>query len=155
MDLFRKEYRELSVIVLRFAIGSMFLWFGLDKVTDPYSWFARLPVFLAYWLPGSLAALIVVSGILEMAAGIALLGGWYVREASAAAFLFLLAYFLPIGPDDITVRDAGLMGVCLSLFIHANNHAKLQVPRRALVLVSAVYIFFLFVTGLLYLRSPV
>jgi len=155
MDIFRKEHRELSIIILRFAVGSMFLWFGLDKVTDPVSWFARLPTFLALLLPGPFAVWIVVNGVLEMATGIALVTGWYVREAAAAAFIFLLAYFLPVGPDDITVRDAGLMGACLSLFIYANNRAKRQVPRRVLVIISAVYIFFLFVTGLLYLRSPV
>jgi uncharacterized membrane protein YphA (DoxX/SURF4 family) len=154
MDIFRKEHRELSTTILRFAIGSMFLWFGLDKVTDPVSWYARLPAFLAVILPGQFSVWIVINGVLEMATGIALVTGWYIREASAAAFLFLLAYFLPVGPDDITVRDAGLMGACLSLFIYANNHAKRQVPRRALVIVSAFYIFFLFVTGLLYLRSP-
>ena len=155
MELFRKDNRDLNVVILRFAVGSMFLWFGLDKITDPISWYARMPTFLATLLPGAFGVWIVINGFLEMVTGLMLVTGWYVREAAAAAFLFLLAYFLPVGSDDITVRDAGLMGACLSLFIYANNHAKRQVPRRALVVVSALYIFFLFVIGLLYLRSPV
>lgn len=154
MDIFQKDDRDLSVIILRFAVGSIFLWFGLHKITHPVAWLARLPDWLGGLLPSPMTWAIVLAGLVEMTVGLFLVSGRYVREAAAAGFLFLLAFFLPIGADDLTVRDAGLMGICLALFVYANARAKHPVPRRYIATASAAYIFFLFVTGLMFLRSP-
>lgn len=154
MDIFRKDDRDLGILILRFAVGSMFLWFGLHMMLHPIAWFARLPEIVGDALPASFTWVIVSAGILEIAVGLLLVSGRYVREAAAAAFFFLLAFFVPVGADDLTVRDAALMGACLALFVYANARAKRPVPRRIISTAAAVYIFFLFIEGLLYLRSP-
>ncbi len=155
MDIFRKDDRDLGIVILRFAVGSVFLWFGLHKILHPIAWYARLPEFLSDLLPAPWSWVIVAAGLLEAAVGVLLVSGKYVREAAAGAFFFLLAFFLPIGADDLTVRDAGLMGACLALFTYANAHARRQLPKRYIAMAASAYIFFLFITGLLFLRSPV
>lgn len=155
MDIFRKDDRDLGIVIMRFAVGSMFLWFGLHKILHPIAWYARLPEFLSDLLPGPWSWAIVVAGLIEATVGVLLVSGRFVREAAAVAFLFLLAFFLPIGADDLTVRDAGLMGACLALFVYANAKSRRPVPKRFIALTASAYIFFLFITGLLFLRSPI
>ena len=43
MKVFRSENHDLVNVVLRFAVGAAFLWFGIDKWVHPDAWSGYFP----------------------------------------------------------------------------------------------------------------
>ena len=140
--------------VLRFAIGSVFLWFGVDKWIHPAVWYGWIPTWLIAMLPkdGGLDSFIYVNGIFECVVGIALVANRFVREAAACAGIFLLAITLVAGVNEVTIRDNALLGACLVLFVSANARVTRRVSQETITTICAFYVFYLFVYGVLYLR---
>lgn len=142
------------MIVLRFAAASTFLWFGVDKWIHPEAWYGWTPGWLWKMMPGdTMDAAIFAIGSLEFAIGCLLAAGAYVRQASAAAFLYILAITVTLGADEVAVRDMSLMGVYLALFLHADATAAKRVPSSVVATVVGLYVFMLFLFGVLFMRS--
>lgn len=153
MKFFRGESNEAVMQVLRFAVGGIFLWFGVDKWVHPSAWFGWVPGWIWPILPVSPDMFMVFQGSFEMAIGVLLVAGKAVRAAAAFAGAFLLSVTLFIGVNDVTVRDGVILGACLALFLHADGASKRPLVGRRLPMITGAYIVFLFVTGILYLRS--
>lgn len=153
MNIFRKEQHELTNVVLRFAVGSVFLWLGIDKWIHPDAWYGWMTSSALTYLPASPESVLWIGGAAEFAVGALLVAGKHVQLASAAAGIFLATVALSFGPNDVTVRDSALIGACLALFIPANARAKRQVSSRTVSLICSLYVLFLFVYGVLYLRT--
>lgn len=150
MNVFKKrDQSELVVIVLRFAVGAVFLWFGIDKWVHPEAWD---PAWLSSRLPVSPDTLLWIAGAFEFSLGVLFVGGRLLRPASAVAGLFLLAIALILGASEVTVRDNALIGCCLALFLLENAKAKKPLPADKVSLICSLYVIFLFVYGALYLR---
>ena len=141
------------MIVLRFAVGAVFLWFGIDKWIHPDAWYGWIPQWL--WSSSSLSLndFLFLDGILEFSIGIFLVAGLALRSTTIVAGLFLLGVTLSVGVSEVTIRDAALLGSCLALFLHANAKAKRPVSENTTSLVCTLYVMFLFVYGIIYLRS--
>jgi hypothetical protein len=60
---------------------------------------------------------------------------------------------LTVGASEVTIRDNALIGACLALFLHANATAKRKVPQDLVSMICTGYVIFLFVYGVIYLRS--
>lgn len=154
MKFFKQENHELTMVVLRFAIGSVFLWFGVDKWIHPEAWYGWLPGWLFPLLPGGNPDLFLyANGAFEFAVGILLVSGKSLRVAAAAAGAFIFAIALTVGVSEVTIRDNALIGACLALFLHTNAKAKRPVPVEVVQAICSAYVIFLFVYGVLYLRS--
>jgi len=152
---FQKTKGDLMILVLRFAAGSVFLWFGLDKWLHPEAWYAWLPVQFGPFSGFSSSGVMLAVGISEAAIGVLLLLGRQTRIAAAVggAYLLLASYF--VGATDTAVRDGAVIGCCLALFIGVNRTSERQVPPKIVQGVWFVYVFFLFVAGLLFIRQGV
>lgn len=150
---FEKEKNELVIVILRFAIGSVFLWFGIHKWIQPEAWYGWVPPWLWQYLPVSPEVFMYLNGAFEFAIGILMVGGKLLRPAAAAAGLFLLSILVFQGGNEITVRDMGLLGGCLALFVHANAVSKKQLPLHWIAMITAAYVALLFIVGVLYLKS--
>lgn len=154
MRFLTRDSRELTLIVLRFAAASTFLWFGVDKWVHPEAWYGWAPDWLWKMMPGNtMDSAILMVGALEFAVGCLLASGELLREASAAAFIYLLAITVTLGADEIAVRDMALMGLYLALFLHADANAKRRAPPRVIATSVGLYLLFLFVYGVLFLRT--
>ena len=57
------------------------------------------------------------------------------------------------GVNEVTVRDKGILGGCLALFVHANSGAKKQLPLPWIAKMTAGYVVALFIVGVLYLKA--
>lgn len=153
MKFFRREQHELTVVVLRFAAGSLFLWLGIDKWIHPDAWYGWMTSSALAYLPVSAETVLFAAGAAEFALGAALVAGKWLQAASALAGAFLALVAVTFGPNDVTVRDASVLGACLALFLHANATAKRPVSQRTVSLVCSSYVLFLFLYGVLYLRN--
>lgn len=154
MAFFKKDARELVMIVLRFAAASVLLWFGIDKWIHPEAWYGWMPTWIWPLLPGdAMDMFLYLNGTAEFVLGCLLAAGVMLRLASAASFLLILGVTVTIGANEISIRDLSLMGIYLALFLHADAEAKRRVPQQVVASVVGVYVLLLFVYGVLYLRS--
>ncbi|HTK04665.1 MAG TPA: DoxX family protein [Candidatus Eisenbacteria bacterium] len=153
MKVFKRDQQELVIIVLRFAIGAVFLWFGVDKWIHPDAWYSWIPPWVASRLPVSLDTFLWVNGAGEFVLGMLFISGRMLRLASAAAGLFLISIAFAVGMNEVTVRDNALVGICLALFLHDNARSKKPVPMNVISTLCSLYALFLFIGGVLYLRS--
>ncbi len=148
-----RENDVMKMTLLRFAVGAVFLWFGVDKWVHPSAWYGWMPSWLTSFLHGgALDSFIYLNGIFEVAVGLAFVANRFVQiaAASAGAFLFLIA--LTVGANEVTIRDNALLGVCIVLFVNAGEKAKWHLSPRAITTIYSAYIAYLFIYGVLYLR---
>ncbi len=141
------------MIVLRFAIGSVFLWFGVDKWIHPDAWFGWIPSWLWSNLPVAPTTFLFANGAFEFVIGVLFLSGRYLRTTAAVAGAFLLAIGLSVGVSEVTIRDSALIGICLALAMDANARAKRPIQNRIFSTAAALYVIYLFVYGMIYLRG--
>lgn len=152
MRFFKKDDRELMLVVQRFAAGSVFLWFGVDKWVRPESWYGWVPGWVWPFVP-DMDLFMYLNGAFEVTVGVCMVTGRFLREVSIAAFLFLLGITLTVGVSEVTIRDLGLMGIFLSLVIHADATARRRLPPNLLRGTVGLYVAYLFIYGVLYLRE--
>lgn len=152
LKIFQRESEQLSMLALRFGIGSMFLWFGMDKWSEPSLWFAWMPG----WMMGLAVPpelLMVAFGAVEFCLGLALLAGRRLAAVSLTCMGALVFANLMSGVSDGTIRDAAVFGGLLSIFIHANAKARRPWGTEVIAVICTVYVFLLFVCGVAFLRS--
>ncbi|MEY4744620.1 MAG: DoxX [Candidatus Parcubacteria bacterium] len=153
MNVFRREHHELVIVVLRFSVGAVFLWFGIDKWIHPEAWYGWIPPAVSSGLPVDSDTFLWWYGAFEFVIGVSLVAGRFLRGTSAVAGLLLVGLAAILGASEATVRDAGLAGCCLALFIHANAKSRRPASASAVSIACSLYVLFLFVYGVLYLRS--
>jgi len=154
IKLFRKNNDEILRMFLRLAIGTVFLWFGIDKWIRPEAWFGWVPEGLWPFIPMTPDLFMELNGIFEFMVGTALIANVRVREAAAAASLFLFAIMFTLGANEIGVRDNALLAVSLALFVDADSrHAKPWLKATAVSWIAAGLTVLLFVYGVMYLRA--
>ena len=110
---------KTSNLVLRLGLAFVFLWFGTDKFIHPDYWInAWMPV----WFQEILSRFnienlnfIYANGIFEIVLGLGFLFNIFVKLLALLALLFLLSVIFSFGLNEITVRDAGLIGMALAL----------------------------------------
>lgn len=107
---------ERTLIVLRFTLAGLFLWFGLQQWLHPEAWTIFLPEVTGYLpIPGTM--LVMMNGWMEIIGAIALILGFAVRPISFFLGAHLLGIAVTAG-GAIGVRDAALglsaIALCLS-----------------------------------------
>lgn len=104
-----------SIALLRATYVGLFLWFGIQQVTDPTAWISFLPEFTGYLpIPGEI--LVQLNGWLEICLAALLAAGVYTRAIAAFLALHLLGIAITAG-GATGVRDTGLamIGIALAL----------------------------------------
>lgn len=112
---------KYSYIVLCVGLAAVFFWFGIDKFIHPTYW---LNAWVPAWAVAAAAKFGVtgvqfmyVQGILEILIGLSLVSGVFTRFFSAVGVLFLVAILFVVGFNEIAVRDVGLIGGLLAVFL--------------------------------------
>jgi hypothetical protein len=150
----RQPDTDLVMSLMRFAAGSVFLWFGLDKWLHPELWTHLVPEW--WWLSEILSAqtLVLAAGVLEFALGAGLLDGRYGRMLPSLASLWILVASLGwygVGPS--LVRDASLLGICLTLLVNADRQAGKPWPPVLIKNLGYAYFTYLLAIGVVFLRA--
>ena len=110
---------KYSYLVLRLGLAAVFFWFGIDKFFHPSYW-------INAWTPAwfDSVQLMYLLGIFEVLIGLSLLTKVFSKAFSLLGILFLLSIFAVIGITEVTIRDIGLMGGLLAVFLwpeHGDN----------------------------------
>jgi len=151
--MFRKENADLSLMLTRFALGGVFLWFGIDKLVHPELWFGYVPGWAEGLMPFGLKAGMVLLGMVEAVIGLLFVAGRALQVASAAAWLMLLGIMLTQGANELAVRDSALLAMAAAVFVSANGRARRPLSRAWVEAVTLVTVLAIFVAGVQYLRS--
>ena len=106
--------KNFSPILVRIVIATVFIWFGLQQLTDPSSWIGFLPTWVAS-IPVSQTGFIYLNGAFELLLGTSLLFGFYARTCAFLLGLHLLGITYTVGYGAIGVRDFGLSLTALSI----------------------------------------
>jgi uncharacterized membrane protein YphA (DoxX/SURF4 family) len=112
---------KYSYLALRLGLAAVFLWFGIDKIIHPTYW-------LNAWMTPRVAGIIgyaalsesqfiYLCGVFEILAGVSLATGIFSKFFSALAILFLIGVAIFVGSADTIVRDIGLVGGLIAVFL--------------------------------------
>lgn len=105
-----------SFHILRVAIAITFLWIGILILQNPEGWGGMVFPWVANLLP-SVKAAMVGTAILDLAVGALLLVDVATWFAALLGSLHLLVVLAVTGINPITIRDIGLLGGTLALFL--------------------------------------
>ncbi|MCK5219768.1 hypothetical protein KAR10_09600 [bacterium] len=122
---------QMALYYLRLGLGFITLWSAWDVMVHQQQWKA---FFGAFPLVGVIAGLIAVAWFfILLVAGLALLTGWYFREAAAGLGILIclsiifFSFFTPkvnavLGPfRPLMVKNLVWLGACLTMFIQATD----------------------------------
>jgi uncharacterized membrane protein YphA (DoxX/SURF4 family) len=129
-DVEMPPHAKFATLVLRAGLGAVFVWYGIDKTIHPEIWGGWVPAMVKSVLPVSVALFLKAQGVAEITAGVLLLLGKFTRLAALTTALFLASILIFIGPNDVTVRDIGLLGAALSLFLTGSDFFSLDRTKR-------------------------
>lgn len=106
---------EWGTFVLRVGLSILFLWFGFSQFLDQSAWISWVPQW-AMNLTGLEAEMIVLlNGGFEIAFGVLLALGLYIRPAAALLGLHLAVLVFEIGLSPIGLRDFTIMMASFAL----------------------------------------
>lgn len=106
---------EWGIFVLRVGLATLFLWFGFSQFFDQSAWTSWVPDW-AMHLTGLEAEMIVLlNGGLEIALGVLLALGLYIRPAAILLGLHLAVLVFEIGLSPIGMRDFAIMMATFAL----------------------------------------
>lgn len=106
---------EWGIFVLRAGLAVLFLWFGFSQLLDQSQWTSWVPQW-AMNLTGLEAEMIVLlNGGFEIAFGVLLALGLYMRPAAALLGLHLAVLVFEIGLTPIGLRDFAIMMASFAL----------------------------------------
>ncbi len=107
--------QQLGVLVLRFGLAAVFLWFGFSQLFDGINWVAWVPDWAVSLLHLPPAMIVLANGLLEVVLGALLVLGVWTAPVAYILALHLLIIVIDIGLTAIGVRDFGLMAAVLAL----------------------------------------
>lgn len=98
---------------LRWGLGIVFIWIGVNIIQYPDAWIGYVPDNL----PAALSRTLVLKlgGIFDIAVGIFFILGWWPKVIAILAALHLAGILFDQGIDAVLIRDVGLLGACLAL----------------------------------------
>lgn len=106
---------EWGIFVLRIGLAILFLWFGFSQFFDQAAWTSWVPQW-AMSLTGLEAEMIVLlNGGLEIALGVLLALGLYIRPAAVLLGLHLAVITFEIGLNSVGMRDFAIMAATFGL----------------------------------------
>lgn len=114
------RYEAHVPLFLRFGLGLIFFWFGVDKFIHPTFWISYVPPWAVPLIPLSLESFNIVQGVVETIIGTLLIVGLWRQSVAGIAGLIMIPIIIAtfsLGLYDIAVRDIGLFFVALSLAV--------------------------------------
>lgn len=103
------------MLVLRYGLAAMFLWFGFSQLLDSVNWVGWVPEWAVNILGIPPAFIVLANGTFEVIAGALLAAGFFVRPVAVLLALHLAFITVEIGLTAIGVRDFGLTMATVAL----------------------------------------
>lgn len=108
-------HEKLGLIILRYGLATVFLWFGFSQLFDGINWVAWVPEWAVSVLHVPPAFIVLGNGLFEVIAGAFLVLNIGTRWVALALALHLLVITIEIGATAIGIRDLGLTAATLAL----------------------------------------
>ena len=106
---------NVGLLVLRYGLAAMFLWFGFSQLLDSVNWVSWVPDWAPVLLHIPPAMIVLGNGLFEVIAGFLLAAGLLVRPVAALLALHLALITVEIGLTAIGARDFGLTMATIAL----------------------------------------
>jgi uncharacterized membrane protein YphA (DoxX/SURF4 family) len=127
------NYQLMRHLLLRFCLGFILIWFGIQQVINPSEWTGFVPEIISSHSPVGGIGLIFVHGALLTIAAIGISVGLFPKSASLLAATLLLEIIVVLSvkgnSGGLIVRDIGLLVMALVLAIDQFPVLKLGIPQ--------------------------
>ncbi len=110
-------YLMKSQAILRIALGITFFWIGVLIFRHPGEWANFLSDWFVKLLPVSSSAFMSGISFLDMGLGLLLILNRFTKWVALIAAVHLLGILVSSGITDVTIRDVGLLGASIALFL--------------------------------------
>lgn len=106
---------------MRLFLAFVFAWFGVNEILNPRYWSGYVPQMAIEMLPIPIYPLVQAHGAVLALLAVCFLFGFYIRYIGVIALLVLLSIIGGListnGIDEIVVRDIGIFGLALSIWL--------------------------------------
>lgn len=106
---------------MRLFLGFVLLWFGVNEILNPRYWSGYVPQMAIEMLPIPIFPFVQGHGAVLVLLAICFLFNFYIRYIGVVALLVLLSIIGGLismnGIDEIVVRDIGIFGLALSIWL--------------------------------------
>jgi len=96
-------------------LGVVFTWIGINILREPNNWLGYVPATLPFDLERAQA--LQLNGFFDIALGVVLISGKFPKLAALLAAIHLAAILVTSGLDTVLIRDVGLLGLALALYV--------------------------------------
>lgn len=105
-------------VVVRMGLSLVFIWFGLQQLTNAEIWTGLIPQSIINISGLSAITFVYLNGIFEVIVSLCLLIGFFTRTSALLLTLHLFNIILIVGYNDVGVRDFGLAMAGISIFLN-------------------------------------
>ena len=119
-----KNLASHNGFIMRIFLAFVFLWFGVSEIVDPTNWVSYMPAFISdLGMDGNF--LVQIHGILLVIVSFCLIFKLFLRYTGLLAVLvmfqiiFGLLLFSKFEINEIVVRDIGILGLAIGVWIGA------------------------------------
>lgn len=112
--------KKYSPVLLRSAIGIVFLWFGFSQLKNPAQWVRMVPEYVPKFGLET-TSIIYMHGIFEVIFATLLILGLYTRLVSLILALSLIHITFIVGYGPTGARDLAIALATLSIFFHGSD----------------------------------
>lgn len=106
---------RIGLLILRFGLAAVFLWFGFSQLLDGIHWVSLVPDWAVNLVHLPPAMIVLGNGLFEVVLGGLLAMGLWVRLSALLLGLHLALITFDIGLTAIGVRDFGLVAATIAL----------------------------------------
>lgn len=124
------KFTKMYPLIMRLSLVFVFVWFGVNEISNPVYWSGYVPPLVEKFLPFGINLFVQLHGVALSILALALLFKFYIRYA---AFLSIIVLFsitggliVMNGLNEIAVRDIGLLGLALSIWLYEIKEKKKQ-----------------------------
>ncbi|MEK7628472.1 MAG: DoxX family membrane protein [Patescibacteria group bacterium] len=115
-----------GLLVIRFGLAGVLLWFGAQQILSPEDWVGYIPEMVTNLVDIPTAIFVLLNGTVEVVSGLLLLLGVFVRTVSVLMGLHLALIALSLGHNAIAVRDWGLAFAFFGLVLTGGGALTLE-----------------------------
>jgi len=124
-EIFHQKMPYYASIVLRISVALLYIWFGIQQLTNAASWTYFLPSWSAS-LPLDQITLIHLNGAFELVMAVALIIGFQTRLTAFLLSIHMAAITIDIGYNAIGVRDFVIFAANFSIFLFGPDKLTLD-----------------------------
>lgn len=115
-------------LVMRVSLGFVLGWFGVNEILNPVYWSGYVPPLAESLWPFGLNLFVQLHGAILSILGLSLLINKYIRYAgfvSVGVLVTIIGGLIMLnGFNEIVVRDIGLLGLALAIWLHSFSSNK-------------------------------